>query len=157
MPWYVIITKPKSEIRTSEILENMGVEVFCPVIEEVRQWSDRKKKFIVPLFRGYIFVKLLDKERSVVFEVSGVLKYLFWLGKPATVHQKEIEVIKEWLCNETINNIKVSQFKPGESINIKNGAFKNKKAVIQEISKTKLKLVLPNFGIFLTADINELI
>ncbi|WBL22063.1 UpxY family transcription antiterminator [Zunongwangia sp. HRR-M8] len=157
MSWYVVITKPKSEIRVAKALKEMGIEVFCPVIEEVRQWSDRKKKFTVPLFRTYIFVNLLEKDRSVVFDVPGVVKYLFWLGKPAKVRKNEIEMIKEWLGNETVHNIRVSQYKPGENFKIKKGAFKDKTAFVQELNKTKLKLVLPDLGIFLTADINEVI
>jgi transcription antitermination factor NusG len=34
----------------------------------VRQWSDRKKKVVVPLFNSYVFVQVADSDRSLVFQ-----------------------------------------------------------------------------------------
>ena len=155
MPWYVIYTKPKSEIKTAKRLENIGVDVFCPVKKEIRQWSDRKKEFSIPLFTSYVFVKLEEKERTIVFDVPGVNNYLFWLGKPAIVRQEEIDVIKKWLDENEKIDIKLARIKPGDHITINKGAFKNKKAVVQKIGKRKCKLVLPSLGMLLEARINE--
>ena len=156
MPWYVIYTKPKSEIKTANRLERLGVEVFCPVQEEIRQWSDRKKKVVVPLFTSYLFVNLEEKNRSIVFDVPGVNNYLFWLGKPAIVRENEITVIKSWLEDDLIEEVKVSHLKPGDNIMIKRGAFKNKEAIVQKIGKKRCKLVLSSIGILLEAKISEI-
>lgn len=155
MPWYVIYTKPKSEIKTAERLEKMGVDVFCPVQEEIRQWSDRKKKFTVPLFKSYLFVQLEEKDRAKVFDVPGVNNYLFWLGKPAIVRDNEIKLIKNWLEDDLIDEVKVSNLKPGDHLTIKNGAFKDREATVQEVGKRKCKLILKNLGVVLEAKINE--
>ena len=155
MPWYVIYTKPKSEIKTAKRLEKIGVNVFCPVQNEIRQWSDRKKKFTVPLFTSYLFVQLEEKDRAKVFDVPGVNNYLFWLGKPAIVRDTEIKLIKNWLEDDLIDEVKVSNLKPGDHLTIKNGAFKNKEATIQQIGKRKCKLILSNLGILLEAKISE--
>ena len=155
MPWYVIYTKPKSEIKTAKRLEKIGVNVFCPVQNEIRQWSDRKKKFTVPLFTSYLFVQLEEKDRAKVFGVPGVNNYLFWLGKPAIVRDTEIKLIKNWLEDDLIDEVKVSNLKPGDHLIIKNGAFKDKEATIQEIGKRKCKLILSNLGILLEAKISE--
>src|SRR5690606_20682493 len=97
MPWFVLYTKPRAEKKTAEQLARMGVEVYCPVVRTMRQWSDRKKKVDIPLFSSYLFVNLTEEERNVVFRASGVVRYLFWLGKPAVVRQEEIDTIREWL------------------------------------------------------------
>ena len=155
MPWYVIYTKPKSEIKTAKRLEKIGVNVFCPVQNEIRQWSDRKKKFTVPLFTSYLFVQLEEKDRVKVFDVPGVNNYLFWLGKPAIVRDTEIKLIKNWLEDDLIDEVKASNLKPGDHLMIKNGAFKDKEATIQEMGKRKCKLILSNLGILLEAKISE--
>ena len=155
MPWYVIYTKPKSEIKTAQRLEKIGVDVFCPVKNEIRQWSDRKKKFTVPLFTSYLFVRLEEKDRGIVFEVPGVNNYLFWLGKPAIVRDNEIDIIKKWVNDETVKDIKLCHLKPGDHIIIEKGAFKNKKAVVQKMGKRKCKLLLPKIGMLLEAKIDE--
>ena len=73
-------------------LNDLGVEVYCPVKTEVRQWSDRKKKVIVPVLPSMVLVHLKETDRDQVFLVPGVLRYLFWLGKAAQVSSKEISI-----------------------------------------------------------------
>jgi hypothetical protein len=59
----------------------------------VRQWSDRKKKVVVPLFNSYVFVQVADSDRSLVFQSVGAVRYLFWLAT-AIVRDEEIGTIK---------------------------------------------------------------
>ena len=42
--WFVIYTKPRTEIKVSQRLSVLGIENYTPTRMEVRQWSDRKKK-----------------------------------------------------------------------------------------------------------------
>ena len=39
----------------------------------------------------------IKKLPNIVFNVPGVVRYLFWLGKPAVIHDQEIEVLKDGL------------------------------------------------------------
>jgi hypothetical protein len=39
-------------------------------------------------------VQLAEADRNLVFDSPGVVRYLFWLGKPAVVRDEEIKVIK---------------------------------------------------------------
>ena len=41
-----------------------GIENYLPAYEEVHQWKDRKKKVQVPLFPGYVFVRLRRAYRT---------------------------------------------------------------------------------------------
>lgn len=157
MPWYVVRTKPQHEIKSAQILEDLGLEVFCPVIQEIRQWSDRKKKITVPLFKTYIFVNEEPRNRNLVFEAPGVLNFLFWQKRPATARSEEIETIKSWLNNDRIDELEVGRFIPGEEITIKNGKMADHKAIIKEVGNRKLKLLLPELGWTLTANIQDVI
>jgi transcriptional antiterminator RfaH len=85
MNWLVLYTKPKNEVKVAERLAAAGITVYCPLVTSLRQWSDRKKKVTLPLFSSYVFVQLAEVQRAAVFEVPGVVRYLFWLGKPAVV------------------------------------------------------------------------
>jgi len=146
MSWYVLYTKPRTEKRVAESLEQMGVEVYCPLITEIKQWKDRKKKLKTPLFKSYVFIKLEDKNRNRVFDVPGVVRYLFWLGKPAIVRNEEIEVIQEWLDGEKVDDAKVDHLNQGDKISIKNGVFKDHEAIIREVGNRKMRLILPKLG-----------
>ena len=74
MPWYVIYTKPRNEKKVADRLKHLGIDVYCPMITMIKQWSDRKKKVQIPLLNSYVFVNLNEKDRELVFQVSGVVR-----------------------------------------------------------------------------------
>ena len=146
MNWYVIYTKPKWEKKVAERLLEIGIESYCPVITQIKQWSDRKKKVEVPLFNSYVFVKLLESERNSVFQISGVVRYLFWLGKPAIVREEEINIIKKSLASPNLSDVSVTSIQVGDRIKLETGAFTNQDAIVKEVSKTHYILVLESLG-----------
>ncbi|MEH6407555.1 MAG: UpxY family transcription antiterminator [Leeuwenhoekiella sp.] len=146
MNWYVLSVKKGKENSVATALCKSNFEVYCPMKTEIRQWSDRKKKVASALFPSYVFVKLEDKDRSQVFTVPHVFKYLFWLGKPAIVRDIEIEAIDKWQKGlYDVNTIA----KKGDKITLENGPFKGQDAMIEEISNKRVKLLLLKLGIHL--------
>jgi len=154
MNWYVLYIKPRNEKKAALQLHELGVEVYCPLIMETHQWADRKKKVEVPLINSYIFVKLEEKDRNIVFECSGVIRYLFWLGKPAIVQDNEILILKKWLLNHS-QAVEVSKLKPGEAYKVTSGYFKGKKGIIKEVNKNRLQLLLAELGVKITLNLKE--
>ena len=146
MNWYVVYTKPKWEKKVAEQLTKSGIECYCPLIIQERQWSDRKKKVEVPLFNSYVFVRLAENDRNSVFQSSGVVRYLFWLGKPAIVREEEINVIKKWLNTSDAIDLMIDTYKIGDAIEVESGPFTAQKAVVQEINKTHYVLYLESLG-----------
>lgn len=155
--WYVLYTKPRAEKKVADFLNNINLEVYCPMVTEVRQWSDRKMKLQVPLFTSYVFVNLLERERYKAFDVPGVVRYLFWLGKPAVVKDKEIETIRQWLRGDSLEEISVAHISPGDKIIIGSGAFKDEEAIVQEVGPKRIKLILPGLGFTVTAKTREVL
>jgi len=95
--WFVLCTKPRNELKVTERLTRIGVEVYTPTKIEVRQWSDRKKKVSIPLLPSMVLVKLLAKEVDVVFNVPGAVRFLFEHGKRASVSNEEVLAMKSYL------------------------------------------------------------
>ena len=95
--WFVLCTKPRNELKVTERLTRIGVEVYTPTKVEVRQWSDRKKKVTIPLLPSMVLVKLLAKEVDVVFDVPGAVRFLFEHGKRASVSDEEVLAMKSYL------------------------------------------------------------
>lgn len=116
------------------------------MVKEVRQWSDRKKKVTVPLFNSYLFVQVEKTNVSLIYEASGVLGYLNWLGKPALVRDSEIQTIKNWLDKEGIDEVKVAQLQEGDRLQLKNGQFQGKEAIIEEIGSKNYNLYYLKWG-----------
>ena len=155
--WYVLYTRPNAEIKIAETLKLIGIEVYCPTVIEVRQWTDRKKKVTVPLFRSYVFVRLREKDRHKVFEVPGIIKYLYWLGRPALVRDAEIEVIEKWLKGDKLEGLTVTGLSPGDRVTIASGAFKNEEAIVKEIGSRRMKLILLSLGCTVNAKMRDVI
>ena len=148
MDWFALYTKPHNEIKVAEKLLSMGIEAYCPTIVVDKQWSHRKKKIQQPLLNSYVFVKLSDKERALVFAVPGVVRYLFWLGKPAIVKDSEILAIKEML-QKPYKAITITGVQPGSTITLQEGIFKGQSATFVEQKGNKTILVLDGLGITL--------
>jgi hypothetical protein len=49
MEWFALYTKPRNEKKVTETLAALGIEVYCPLVTTIKQWSDRKKKVESPL------------------------------------------------------------------------------------------------------------
>ena len=79
--WYAVYTKPRWEKKVAAMLLEKGIENYCPINKVIRQWSDRKKMVMEPVFKGYVFVKLEDNKKWQVKDVNGILNFVYWLGK----------------------------------------------------------------------------
>jgi transcription antitermination factor NusG len=92
--WRVLYVRPRYEKKVEQQLNDFGVEHYLPMREVVRQWSDRKKKVILPVFPGYLFVHVNERERSRTFDAFGVLKYIHFSGVLAEVKPEVIENLR---------------------------------------------------------------
>ena len=146
MPWFVLHIKPRNEKKAAIQLQELGITVYCPLLTEIRQWSDRKKKVEIPLIPSYIFVQLDEKQRDFVFQVPAVVRYLYWLGKPAIVRDAEIETLKKWLESGQLDT-RMESLQPGDKIAIEQGPFKGKKGLVQVVKKNSLELLLLELGV----------
>ena len=88
-------------------------------------------------------------QRSKVFLIPGVLRYVFWLGKPAEVYEKEIFALKESLKG-VIESFSLKPLKKGSNYIIQNGPFKGHNGKVLEKEKNKLKLQLTELGLLVS-------
>ncbi|HBS52608.1 MAG TPA: antitermination protein NusG, partial [Flavobacterium sp.] len=94
----------------------------------------------------YVFVHLEEKDRSLVFQSPGAVRYLFWLQKPAMVREDEIATIKKWLSAPDFAEIEVSTYQVGDTIQVDSGPFVNQQARVQEVTASHYILVLESMG-----------
>ncbi|AWA28653.1 antitermination protein NusG [Flavobacterium magnum] len=154
MPWFVIYTQARNEKKVARRLEQIGIEAYCPLLIQVRQWSDRKKKVETPLISSYVFVNVAENEREKVFEVPGVVRYLYWLGKPAVIRETEMQALKDSL-DESVSNAEITGLKAGSSISIPHGPFRGKQGTVSQVNKNSVKIILEEMGIMVTLTKHE--
>jgi len=155
--WFILVVKSRQELKVAERLSELKMEVYCPLVTEVKHWSDRKKKINSPLFKSYIFVRLEDAERRNVFDIPGVTRYLFWLGKPAVVRDEEMNTLRNWLSDEKVDQLTLSKFNPGDQVTIKRGVFKDQEVVVQEVGTSRVKLVMQGLGVVVNIKLKEIV
>ena len=147
--WFVLYTKPNQEKKVEEQLVKMGIKCYCPTIQIVRQYSDRIKKIMKPLMPSYVMVNVEENNRNDVFSVNGVVRYLFWLGKPAEIRESEIKLMQDNLSGE-YESVSLSSFVKGQMYKISEGIFSGRTGEIIEAQKNKIKLELKSLGMIVT-------
>ena len=143
--WHVILTKPRQEKKVATNLLQLGIEAFCPVRKEIRQWSDRKKKVEVPLLPSMVLVCISEAERPLVFNATGVIRYLFWLGKPAKVTTAEVEAL-HMIEQQNYTTVKVDALEVGSTLDLKEFGMSYGKGTVKYISKQQCWVVLQSLG-----------
>ena len=153
--WYAVYTKPRWEKKVNHLLLEQGVESYCPLNKVHRKWSDRMKIVEEPLFKSYVFVKVSEEEKTPVRMVNGVVNFVYWLGKPAVIKDKEIETIKRFL--DEFDNVEVKQIpiEPGKKIIIQSGILMGKKGIIRQVMNKKVEVIIESIGFTLTAYIEK--
>ena len=92
--WRVFYTQSRAEKQCEARLIQREIDVFLPKCEVVRQWKDRKKKVIEPLFRNYIFACVDEQDRLRVLKTPGIVRCVSFGGTPALVDTAEVEQLK---------------------------------------------------------------
>jgi transcription antitermination factor NusG len=125
--WYVIFTKHNCEKKLQSTLEANGYNAYVPVYSTIRQWSDRKKKVIVPLINSVVFVQVPEIFLNDLYNFSHVKGILKELGKPAIVRDYEIEnlkiIAKEWNGEAVSTNSENKYFEKGDKVEVLRGPF----------------------------------
>lgn len=141
MPWYAVHTRSRHEDRVDALLLLKSYNVFLPKMEVWSQRKDRRKRIMVPMFPGYIFVELpvLNNEIKVdILKTFGVVRIL---GKPygseaIPVPDATIDAIRRIVDSK----IEVQQLQyphVGERARIVEGPFKGIEGLVVETDYRK--------------------
>lgn len=156
LKWYALYTKPRWEKKVAKILEDSGIEQYCPLNKVVKQWSDRKKTILEPIFKSYVFVRIEEKNKWDLKKINGVLNFVYWLGKPAEIREEEIITIKKFLNEFTgVMVEQVNELKVNAKVRVKQGVMMNYQGILVEVSGNKAKVRIDSMGIYLNAQFDK--
>jgi transcription antitermination factor NusG len=153
--WYAVNTRPRWEKKIAQILDTKGIENYCPVNKVVKQWSDRKKVILEPIFKGYVFVKVEEQKKWDVKRIDGILNYVYWLGKPAAIREEEIITIKKFL--HEFSDVSVAQIglEVNQKVRIKQGVLMNYEGILLELSGSRAFVKIESMGLQLSAHFDK--
>lgn len=132
--WYALYTKVNQEFKASEYLSKNNIEYYLPVVDKIKQWSDRKKRVKEPVLKNYIFIYATESQRQEALLLPQIVRCVFENGKPAVIPDWQIENFRKAVeANQDF--IVYNGLVPGQKIEILSGPFKGVKGVIQTKSK----------------------
>jgi transcription termination/antitermination protein NusG len=92
--WYAAYTLPRHEKAVAEQLGLRQVETYLPLYLTARRWAERLVFVQLPLFPGYVFVRISASERIRVLEHPSVLRLVTFNRRPAPLPDGEIERLR---------------------------------------------------------------
>lgn len=155
MAWRVIYTKPRNEKKVFERLTTQGIDCYFPCQKTLKQWSDRKKWVEEPVFRSYMFINdpsSYDVDLTIL-QTAGVVRFLYWLGKPAIVRDVEIEIIKKFLGE--YQGVEILSFEEGTQLRVKDGALKDCEGIVEYQTENEVILRVEKLGMSLVAKLSK--
>lgn len=97
MRWYALYTVVRHEKAADRALKQKQIETFLPLREITSQWKDRKKRVLLPLFPGYLFVSTTLDHKLNILNTPGIVRILGTSGTPAPIPDDQIESIRKLL------------------------------------------------------------
>jgi transcription antitermination factor NusG len=139
--WFAVYTSSRHEKRVDQQLEIREIEHYLPLYRTQRKWSDGSRVTLdLPLFPGYIFVRIQRAQRVRVLEVPGVLAIVGGTGgEPASLPASEIAALRAGLSERNAQPHPL--LKVGQRARIRSGAFAGMEGVVQRM-KYSYRVVL---------------
>ena len=148
--WLAAYVKMHHERKVRDALTAMQIENFLPVQEEIRIWSDRKKKVERVLIPMMIFVKVNPQEQRTVVELSSVLRYMVLRGEhaPTPIPDYQMDSFRFMVTNaEDSITFDKELFQPGQKVRVIKGSLKNLEGeLITTNDKTKIAVRIEQLG-----------
>lgn len=153
--WLAVYTRPRWEKKVNQLLEEKGVERYCPLNKVRRKWSDRMKVVEEPLFKSYVFVKVNDDDRTEVRMTPGVINFVYWLGKPAIIKEKEINAIRRFLDEYENVEVRPMDIKINQRVKISAGPMMEQEGKVLSIKNKAVTVAIDSLGYILIATIDK--
>jgi len=129
MLWYAGYTASRHEKRVAEHFEQRGVEHFLPLYETIHRWNNGRHRVQLPLFPGYIFVRIALRDRLRVIDVPGFVRLVGFNSLPHPLPEADINRMKEAL-NKGVLAEPYPYLTVGTRVEIRNGPMQGMTGIL---------------------------
>ena len=141
--WYAIYVRSRHEKNVHSALMNKDIESSLPLKAVIRQWSDRKKKVEVPLFRGYVFIRIdIRKDKFNILKTDGVVNFISIGKNPSRIPDEQIHWVHMIVeKSDTVKNEK--EIPIGQKVSVIAGPFKGLEGIVtRDGNQSRLVIVI---------------
>jgi len=129
MLWYAGYTASRHEKRVAEHFAQRGVEHFLPLYETIHRWNNGRHRVQLPLFPGYIFVRIALRDRLRVIDVPGFVRLVGFNSLPHPLPEADINRMKEAL-NKGVLAEPYPYLTVGTRVEIRNGPMQGMTGIL---------------------------
>lgn len=138
--WYAAHTNSRHEKLVAQHLEGSQIDYFLPLYKSLRRWKDRRKEVELPLFPGYVFVRIALRHRMQLLKLPGVVQLVSFGGRPAPLPDAEIEALREGL-GKRLAVEPHPYLSVGKKVRVRSGALAGMEGILVR-RKEKFRVVL---------------
>lgn len=155
--WHALYVKSRFERKVFNQLQDMGVEAYLPLITQIKQWSDRRKKVEEPLFKSYLFVRNNEKEYLAILNLGGVVKFVTFERKAVVVPENQIIAIKRYIDDYEQDKedkaMRSEDLKIGQLVRITHGPMQGLIGRLESVKDKRLVVYIEAVGQYLPVSI----
>ena len=134
--WYACRTRARSEKKVDRLLSAAGVTSYLPLVERLRQWSDRSKHVAFPLFPGYVFARCSLSVLPDIVRTPNLIEVVRVNGSPTPIREEEIDSIRALVLGaERIGEEPAAHeyFTRGQEVQVVQGPFEGLRGILTEV------------------------
>jgi transcription antitermination factor NusG len=138
--WYAAYTCANHEKRVAAELGARDVEHFLPLYSSMRRWKDRRVQLQLPLFPGYVFVRLALRDRQRVVQIPSVVRLVGFGGLPTALPDTEVDIMRSGL-SQSLRAEPHPLLAVGRRVRITGGPFAGLEGILKR-KRSNLRVVV---------------
>lgn len=153
--WQIVLTKANCEKKVAHLFAKKEIEHYCP-LNTFRSYAKNPAKLQhEPLFKSYVFVRIVESQADQVLKTPGVINFIYWLNQPAVIKDFEIETIRLFLRQYHYLQIEKTEVNVKDNVKSERGSSITKAGNVTEMLNNSTKAILPSLGYILISQIPE--
>lgn len=140
--WFLLQCKPNQQARAQAHLDNQGFATYAPRLKAER--VIRRKRIIrdEAVFPGYLFIQLTPRsDWRALHATRGVSRLVCFNNAPHKIEDGLIAALQQQYNPQ---QAPTSLFKPGDTVSITGGCFKDLQAIVKAVTSDERIIVLMN-------------
>ena len=142
----VVRTRTGSEDRAAWHLKNQNFEVLLPRYRKQIRHARKTQTVLRPLFPSYLFVcmDMQNQRWRAINGTVGVITLVQFGDAPSPISQSVVDSIRERCDEEGVVNLAPKGLKIGDRVRMRDGAFSDYTALLEEVCDEKRVILLLN-------------
>ena len=143
--WFAVQKRPRYEKKVSAELHEKEIKTFLPMSSAMHQWSDRRRLVHVPLFSGYVFVRIATTlaARISVLRTNGVLNFVGVRNMGVPIPDSEIDAVRA-VVEERVAFEPHPYLKIGQRVCIRGGSLDGISGVLNAVNGDQSLIISVN-------------